>query len=435
MPTIIDGIDTSLLAEEEVLFFIRIRGKSHMLNKIYTKPVLQSLFPSFKTFKTISEYPNADHLIYIDNITPSSLSFSDYLIFNKYIKPQLDSIVFRCRGLRSIDFHQAKDLVLRVTKFWIEFFTKHGHLKLIIIHIVDNYVLEVMIILASVYSIKVCALSEFFIQHYRRNTFYGEYQYSRNTISNHEEENLRKYFNDRSRSFWLLGVSTRSQFLVFLYLLATYNIRLFYRYIFKYRIQKSLSYEYRFSKVFNHVRLSYIFAPFKFMKPLDDQCFSELNPNAVYIPLQVYPEANVDYWMNSPFDADYYTSLYEVLSFCRDNNFTVFLKEHPGFLFLRDPAFYKTVLGFKNVFIVHPFDKQLGLLDSIDKVIVWHGSTGVEALMSSKSVYSYEPNYYSQDLVRPYTEILHSQSVPSESDKSKLIRNLLHGLYYFPVSS
>ena len=88
------GIETDKFTEEEVLFFIRIKGKDHFFNEVYSKPVINELFGHLMNHRTISEYPNADHYIDLKKFSWENFNTQDFTIFNKKIKPDLSSIIF-----------------------------------------------------------------------------------------------------------------------------------------------------------------------------------------------------------------------------------------------------------------------------------------------------------------------------------------------------
>lgn len=424
------GVDTSMLTEDEVLFIVRIKGRQHFFDKIYSKPVIDKLFGHFESYHTISEYRNADHYIDLKKFSVTDFTYQDFEIFNKAIKPHLSSIIFRCRGLRSIPFVEAKELILRVTKFWISFFQTNPNYKLMVIHIIDNYVLDVMYRIATHYNVKVLVLSEFFIYGYRRHTIYGEYVRSRD-VSQEEVDEVLLYFKRREKSFWLKGLSAFSSFKYCSYLFFSYYVRVFLRYFIGYKILGNISYEYRFANQFGKILIRNFFID-KYFNQIDISQIEAEYKDAVYIPLHVYPEANVDYWIVDPNDSDYYNSVYESLSFFRDRNIKVYMKEHPGFLYQRDIDFYKKVNCFPNVCLVHPFDKNVDLVNNIENILVWHGSAGIEGIMQGKKVVVFDENYYSKNYIvslKNYEQRL----VFTELQKLKFLVDILTGTEKFDM--
>jgi len=422
----IEDIDTTAYRQDEVLFFIRIKGKAHFFDRIYGRTAVERLFPGFDDYRTFSEYPGiADHYIDFDTRTLADLRAGHYDVYNRCIHPELPSIIARCRGLRSIPFVEAKELVLLHTAFFVEFLRQHPY-RLIVIHVIDNYVLDVAIRVARDADVKVLVLSEFFIQGYRRNTLYGEYRHAREP-SPEESTRVREYFIRREKSFWLKGVTALTCARLALYVQAAYAARYFLRYLIGYKLRGNRSYEYRFAHLFGSISPRDLLVD-RYFDAIDPAWLEARRDELIYLPLHVYPEANVDYWMADFRHADYYTGLYEALSYLRDRGKTVLVKEHPGFLYLREWRVYEMLKRFDNVKLVHPFSPAARQLDSLRYVMVWMGSAGVEAMMNGRIVVSFHPNYYSDGFVPHYHQIDSARPL-SEEEKERLVRHILAGVY------
>lgn len=423
----IPEIDTLDYNENEVLFFIRIKGKRQFFENIYSNIVIERLFGNVKNFHTISEYPNADYHININKIKIEEFDYSDYKFFNENIKMDVASIIFRCRGLREISYAESKELILRVTKYWNDFFRNHKY-KLVVIHIIDNYVLDIMYRVAKYYRINVITLTDFFIKDYRRPTIYGELNFQRKP-SLEEVEKIKKYFFNKKKSFWLDDLSIFKNIKFTLYLFLSYYIRYLIRYLIGYKLFGNLSYEYRFANVLSKISIKNFFVN-KYFSKIEKNEIQEKYNSSVYIPLHVFPEANVDYWMTDYVDSDYYTTILESLSFFRDKNINVYIKEHPGFLFQRNVEFYKKVINFSNAQLISPFDKNVKLLDNIENVFVWHGSTGIESVMNNKKVTVYDKNFYSTNFLVSM-ENFEKANVLSDNEKNQFLTNILSSTLLF----
>jgi hypothetical protein len=421
------NVETHEYSENEVLFFIRIKGQKHFFEKIYGQAVIDKMFPHFTRFNTFSEYPNADHYIDLRKFSINDLTPGDFRIYNECVLNDLHSVIFRCRGLRDISFHEAKNLSLVCTKFFIDFFSSQKY-KMVVIHIIDNYVLDIMYRIARHFNVHVLVLSEFFIYGYRRHTIYGEYNFM-DTPKELEIRSAYDYFQRKEKSFWLKGVTTFSNIKYCMYLFFSYYARVFLRYIIGFKIFGNLSYEYRFAYLFAKVSVKNFFTRSYFDK-MPDVMTTEMLHNSVYLPLHVYPEANVDYWINNPNQADYYTTIFEAVSFYREKNITVYIKEHPGFLYQRNADFYRTLKNYSNVRLIHPFDRSVNLIDLIPNMIVWLGSAGVEGLMQGKNVVVYDANYYSEGFVKHYRDFENAEPI-TEEKKISFLSNILSGVVNF----
>lgn len=423
-------VNTKEFNDSNTLFFIRKNGKKEFFKNVYSYKVLNQLFPHFKTYNTISEYPNADHYINLNQVKIQELSIYDYEIYNDFIKCNLSKIIFKCRGLRGISFEEAKELTLICSKFWINFFDENNY-KLIVIHIIDNYVLDILYRIAAIKGVKIMVLSEFFVYGYRRHTIYGELNKHQNTIEDNITD-FTNYFKKKEKSFWLKGFNKSHNLKLFIYLYFSYYARYIIRYIYNYKFLGRINYEYRFAHLIGKMQAKNIFSLSLFNKINVNEI--EINKeNKAYLPLHIFPEANVDYWINNEADSDYYSTIFEVLTYMKEKNITVYVKEHPGFLFLRDHDFYKKMKLFPNVRLISPFDSNCFKLEKIDNILIWHGSAGIEGLMQNKNVYVYDYNYYSNGYLQTIKNFGDKIKF-SEEKKQKFIESILNGVVKFNMN-
>lgn len=415
--------DTSAYTEEETLFFIRIKGKKHFFDMIYGKHVIDHLFGHIKEHHTISEYRNALHYIDLNKFNITDLTPTDYDVYYACIHEELPSIIVRCRGLREIKYSEAKELVLLTCKFFVDFFSTH-HYRLFVIHIIDNYVLDVMCRVAHHMDIKVLCVSEWIVEFYRRHTLYGELIPFREPP---EDEVLRieAFFQNAEKCFWLRGVDRWNRVRYALYLMARSWVLYVNRYLIRYRLFGDRSYECRFANVW-YKGPKYLFISQYFTKITEDFVDANID-RLIVVPLHYFPEANVDYWMTDYRHADYYTSLYEAVSFFRRREIIVLIKEHPFFLYQRDPDVYKNLLKYDNVRLIDPMSDSAALLDRVQTVMVWHGSMGIESLMVGKRVIAFDKNYYSQNFIPAYRNFEHARPL-TETEQREFIRGLLRGV-------
>lgn len=159
----------------------------------------------------------------------------------------------------------------------------------------------------------------------------------------------------------------------------------------------------------------------------------------VYIPLQHFPEATVDYWTQDPDFVDYPRRLLEMVQILRQD-FHILIKEHPGVWGYRKPSFYRQFENLENVTICPTGERSQECIGLCDAVLVWTGSVGFEAALRGKPVLSVcKPYYVHGDrfmqigMATPATEIhafidrctAHSIDLNEQND---LIRYLLSGL-------
>lgn len=411
----------SELVDDEVLFFIRIKGKSQYFNLFYPDSFMNE-FKNLKSFRTISEYKkNADVVIDLTKYKVTDLAFEDYeFIDNNF---NCDEIIKRCRGLRAIPNFEAKNLIYVCCKFFLEFYKSNPQLKLIVSGTVDNYVMDIMVKLADYFNIKCIGIANFFlVPKYKLITKYGEANNFREPSKSEVSEVLEGLL--KSKSSPLAISKTRAFFNAFRHFISFYY-RFVIRYCYYYKIKRNLGYEYRFApylKAFNS--LSQLVYSNSFYNKLDISFLKNNRDNLVYVPLHCFPEATMDYWTDHPDKANYYDYMIRVITFFNERNIIVVLKEHPAFYLSREIEFYRSVKKFPNVIILNPFVKTKSVFDQIKNVIVWNGSTGVEAIISDKNVYCVTESYYSSFKIPHYTsfgEIKHFTTV----EKQQLVEAIL----------
>ena len=161
------------LKDDEVLFFIRIRGKKSYFKNVYKKNFL-SLFKSIKKFRCISEYKkDADVHIDINSIKRDWLFKEEIRVFDRIIN--LNEVIARCRGLRNISYIEAKSLVIKTYIFFNNLYLNEKKLKIIITGAVDNYVMDIMQRVGAYKKINFLGVANSFIsQNYKLITVRGE---------------------------------------------------------------------------------------------------------------------------------------------------------------------------------------------------------------------------------------------------------------------
>tara|TARA_B110000196_G_C21072504_1_gene628242 strand:- start:132 stop:1262 length:1131 start_codon:yes stop_codon:yes gene_type:complete len=151
-----------------------------------------------------------------------------------------------------------------------------------------------------------------------------------------------------------------------------------------------------------------------------------------FLPLQMSPEATIDYWSSDTSWIDYECKVLEVIR--SNSEKSVFLiKEHPNVLGFRSRDFYKKLGALDNVVLVSPEIPSNEILDISDAVVVCTGTVGLEALLRGKVVFSDSSPFYAKlDKFRPCAAISEFVSVSlnqndSDSDSDSLVRYVLGG--------
>lgn len=113
-----------------------------------------------------------------------------------------------------------------------------------------------------------------------------------------------------------------------------------------------------------------------------------------YLPLQLYPEMNAEYW--SPYkDFMLYEEGILRLLMHLPKDVMVLVKEHPAMLGLRHSGFYKSLCAIKQVVLVPAHVSQRELINKVNCAITMNSTVGVEAILAGKPVLTVGKPYYS----------------------------------------
>lgn len=378
------------LTDDEVVFFIRNRGKASYFKNTYTHKFLER-FENVKKFRTISEY-RKDATYHIDlNAEKDTLSKEQWKKYHGSI--DFSEVIGRCRALRSISYMEALSLIFRAINYFEDFFQSQNSLKLIVMGTVDNYVMDLMERFARMHGVECFAITDSFMSpKYKLSSVRGEANYV-SSPSDEDVSEARKDILDRIQS-----AKRPSQWRMVkraLYTNASYKYQVTVRYIFKYLMFGRLEYGYRFAPYFkaSHV-LWKLLAVFYLKKNLR---LHEKQKPIAYVPLHYVPEATVDYWVEDEYDYDYERSLFDVIEKLQTKGFTVVVKEHPAFQFSRDLSFYRH-LKLRDVVVLCGTVPTAKVFDAAELVVVWNGSTGIEAALYGKPVVRVTNSYYGDSI-------------------------------------
>ncbi|EGQ7944300.1 hypothetical protein G8G17_003189, partial [Vibrio cholerae] len=146
------------LTDEEVLFFIRIRGKDSYFKNVYSHKFL-SYFTSVREFKCISEYEKDAHIhIDLNSVPRTFLLENEFADFSKII--DVYDVILRCRGLRNIPLNESKELISRAYLFFRKFYNENSSLKLIVMGAIDNYVMDIMVRVGSHFGVSFIGVTD-----------------------------------------------------------------------------------------------------------------------------------------------------------------------------------------------------------------------------------------------------------------------------------
>lgn len=338
----------------------------------------------YNGYTTISEYQNADLYIDLNKYEINDLTSKDWEVIYKAIK--VEDIILKDRLLRNIEYLDAKELVFKAAKFFIELF-KNNHYQKLSTYPVDNYITDIMVKIAQYFNLEVEGISNFFIKGYKRITVFGENNKVRD-VDRKEVDAVMSLLQNQYKSYMALSFfkSLRNSILYYF----KYKIKYLYFYIFLYKTLGKSEYDYRVTPYSAKVSRLRNFLPFKYFS----NSLPETTEKVIYIPMHYHPEATIEQWSDNVKNVDYVMSLFEGVRYFSDKGWKVYLKEHPAMCFRQDIEIYKKLKKIENVFILNPFIETANVLDFFDNFAIWTGSTGIEALLNDKIVYFASSNYY-----------------------------------------
>lgn len=417
--SIINGIDVSRLTDEQVLFFIRIRGKKSYFTNVYSEKFL-SLFSRLETFNCISEYrKDADVHINLNSVQRDWLTHEEY--DDLVAIADIDEVIQRCRGLRNITYTEARKLICRSYLFFSSFFLQHTELKVVVMGAVDNYVMDVMQRVGLKYGIVFIGVTDSFMSpEYKLLSLRGELaKYHSPT----EDETSKIYETLRSR---LISPSLPSRWRAVrsvVYDICSYIYRYVFRYVFMFKIRGDLAYEYRFAPFLHKCNSLGKILSTRLLKTIED--VSEFKESKLaYIPLHYYPEATTDYWINDRYHVDYMTSLRDTIRLLRKAGYSPIIKEHPAFYMAREKAVYRNLTE-DGAIVLEPFIATKDIFKLVDVVVVWNGSTGIEALIHGKPVLKVTNSYYGDGVIPDFSEQWVNPMQPTVEIARNVIKTVL----------
>lgn len=360
----------------------------------------------------VSDYPIGDYYIDLKKYNINDLTSDDWSIINKVIN--IEEIILKDRLLRNIKLLEAKELIFKVAKNSIELFSKEK-IDYLVVHPIDNYVMDVFVRIAKFYNCKVSGISAFFVQGYKRITVYGEHN-SYRIVDNEEIEQLKQILTTKFKSYMVSSKYNALYQSVLYYL--KYKIKYLFFYLIKSKLLNNKGYDYASTPYSATVDNIYKLFPFKYFTNV----ISVVNKKSIYVPMHYHPEATIEYWSDSIENVDYITSLIEAVRYFSDNGWEVYLKEHPAMCFRQDVTLYKKLKKIDKVFILDPFLETSNIINKFDNFLIWTGSTGIEALINNKTVYFASSNYYYDKKTNEKYEKVYFEK---EKEKDEFLRRIL----------
>jgi hypothetical protein len=381
--------------------------------------------------KYISEHRETDTSGYFDlfyknmEFQSNELEFSD-ISFLSIV--QVQDVIARCRLLRSLDQSVALKMLNSTGLAMLEIFDECKPSYVLSVT-VDSYIIHLLSIISESRGIRFIGLVPTFINGYFRVTTCGAKDIER-FVSNEELNEVKHSLLDIAyKPSWLVSnkrdINKKANRMWFRNLIKPIWFLLLSHYK-----RDSFNAHYMTSRIISQRYWSLFPRRYSGLNSIA-RITTELDKTskpALFLPLQMSPEATIDYWSSDTSWTDYEYKVLDVIA--KNSEEAIFLiKEHPNVLGLRSQNFYKKLGDLENVVLASPEVPSNEILDISDAVVVCTGTVGFEALLRGKVVFSdSSPFYAGPDNFRPCDAISEFCSAPLDQNNSdSLVRYVLGG--------
>jgi hypothetical protein len=344
-------------------------------------------------------------------------------------------IILRCRLLRKLERIDALRH-LYAMRVAIHEFMDAFNPDIILSLTIDSFVIDCLYEYAQSKSIKFIGLVPSFINGYVRLTVRGEHICLRSPLE-HEVDQVLSLLDHQNYQPAFLKNSKKSPFKSSSKRWARNLIKPAYFYAKRHLSGERYNYHYWASEKVSIEWLHFI-PVFNIGDASWENIAAKNGKKNIYIPLQMIPEATVDYWCDNLDAVEYESTLYEII-FRLSSDFNFLIKEHPNVLGWRNSKVYRNLKSIKGVTICPSDTPSNEIVEFCDAVFVWTGSVGVEAALRGKPVFTICNAYYLNSRMfkvvnanTPGNDMLNfikSQSSPlSYDEKRSLVEHVLSGL-------
>lgn len=312
--------------------------------------------------------------------------------FRHLSAPETTDITLRCRLLRSLDPATARRLLLAAEQA-ISDVLDNSRPDAMLSLTIDSYIMDVFAALCAQRGIRFIGIVPSFVKEHFRITIRGEYVPCRTvgeaeidmafatlTIQDYRPDFLVQSEHEMRRQMWRLWLRNLPKPLWFA--------------LKRMKPSERLNYHYWASQVV----AQWYWSPWpQSLDGLSGPALARLQGDGgtplIYLPLQMSPEATIDYWSHDTRWIAYEEFVLKLIRQYREARRFV-VKEHPNLLGFRSRGFYKRLAKEPNCVIAAPKIASNDLVELCDGVVVCTGTAGFEAALRGKPVYSDSNPYY-----------------------------------------
>ncbi|MFG6584650.1 hypothetical protein [Sulfitobacter sp. 1A12779] len=361
-------------------------------NKTQMQHLACGIFGAGATLHQTSEHASIDKSGLSAALTAIFGKIKPDASFRHLSAPETTDITLRCRLLRSFDPATARRLLLAAEQAISDVLDKARPDAMLSLTI-DSYIMDVFATLCAQRGIRFIGIVPSFVKEHFRVTTRGEYVPCRTVSEAEIDKALANLTNQDYRPDFLVQSEHEMRRQMWRLWLRNFPKPLWFA-LKRMNPSERLNYHYWASQV---VAQRY-WSPWpQSLDGLSGPALARLQgeggPPLVYLPLQMSPEATIDYWSH---DTRWIAYEEFVLSLIRQYRKTrrFVVKEHPNLLGFRSRGFYKRLAKEPNCVIASPKVASNDLVELCDGVVVCTGSAGFEAALRGKPVYSDSNPYY-----------------------------------------
>ncbi len=355
----------------------------HLANGIWGKTTKIDSISDFNGFDDTGLLDCFDKEYRASSTETTSFTFSDL---------ELDEIVLRCRLLRSIPLQTARRMLLAMEQA-ITITLDRVMPSAILSLTVDTFFLDLLARIANKRGVRFIGLVPSFVKEHFRITERGEHVDSRSVtpadidtalttliVKDYRPDFLVQSDRELRQQMWSLWFRNLPKPLWF-------ALR-------RMIPGEALNIHYWASQIVSKQYWS--FWP-RQLDSISDRALDILVDDGglplVYMPLQMSPEATIDYWSSDTRWIDYERFILDLVRRYR-GKWRFVVKEHPNLMGYRSRGFYKRLDAEPNCVMVAPKVPSNKLISMCQSVLVCTGTAGFEAALRGKPVLSDSEPYY-----------------------------------------
>ncbi len=301
-----------------------------------------------------------------------------------------EDFIARCRLLRALDKSEAIRHLTAMGGAVKELLSKEQP-DIVLSLMVDSYLIDLLRYYCDNFDIKFIGLVPTFVNGYFRVTARGEVTLNPgNDLC--DTDAVKQKLLDPLYAPAFNAISLAKPLRSMLRRWAANIARVPYFYMKRHLLRDPYNYHYWAAQVVSRDLLDYYPPP----DPGSNTWLERLQAGSkpvLYIPLQMVPEATVDYWCDEIEVINYYALLEHFIA-KHHSAFQIVIKEHPSVMGSRPFGFYRRLATDKRVTVVPTYAPSNKVLAVADAVLVWTGSVGFEAALRGKSVICLGEPYY-----------------------------------------